>query len=83
MLDYRYDTQLLIENSKLDEDEVGDAITSNIEGDCLLAVGDKELIKVHYHTNTPWKVLELCAGMGEIYDIIVEDMERQANGLHG
>ena len=52
-------------------------------GDCLLAVGDDELIKLHYHTNEPWKVLEYCRTLGEIYDIVIEDMDRQARGLQG
>lgn len=62
---------------------IHDYITENIEGDCLLAVGDDELIKIHFHTNTPWKVLEYCAGLGEIHDIVVENMERQSQGLQG
>lgn len=48
-----------------------------------MAVGDEELIKIHFHTNEPWKVLEYCAGLGEIYDIVIEDMDRQARGLKG
>jgi dihydroxyacetone kinase-like predicted kinase len=83
MLEYKFDTQLLIEGKNLSEDEINDYITNNIEGDCLLAVGDDELIKIHYHTNTPWKVLEYCASLGDIYDIVVENMVRQANGLKG
>ncbi len=83
MLEFRYDTQLLIEGKNLSEDQISDYITNNLEGDCLLAVGDEELIKIHFHTNTPWKILEYCASLGEIYDIVVEDMERQANGLQG
>lgn len=83
MLEFRYDTQLLIEGEQLSEDEINDYITKNLEGDCLLAVGDEELIKIHFHTNTPWKLLEYCASLGEIYDIVVEDMERQSKGLHG
>ena len=83
MLEYRYDTQLLIEGENLDEDVISDYFTSHFKGDCLLAVGDEELIKIHFHTNEPWKVLECCASLGEIYDIVVEDMERQAKGLHG
>lgn len=83
MTEYRYDTQLLIEGENLSEDEISEYITNNIEGDCLLAVGDEELIKIHFHTNTPWKVLEYCASLGEIYDIVVEDMDRQTRGLHG
>ena len=41
------------------------------------------MLEFHYHTNVPWKVLELCSTIGEIYDIIVEDMERQSHGLQG
>lgn len=83
MIDYRFDTQLLIEGNGLDEDAINDYITNNIKGDCLLAVGDDELIKIHYHTNEPWQVLEYCASLGDIHDIVVENMERQANGLQG
>ena len=49
----------------------------------VLAVGDEDLIKIHFHTNEPWKVLEYCASLGEIYDIVVEDMDRQSRGLKG
>lgn len=83
MLDYRYDTQLLIEGENLDEDEIYDYITENFEGDSLLAVGDEDLIKIHFHTNEPWKILEYCSTLGEIYDIVVEDMDRQQRGLKG
>ena len=83
MIDYRYDTQLLIEGTGLDEDAINDYFRANFKGDCLLAVGDDELIKIHYHTNTPWKVLEYCASLGDIHDIVVENMERQSSGLHG
>ena len=83
MLAYHFDTQLLIEGEDLSEDAVTEYITENIEGDCLLAVGDEELIKIHFHTNTPWKVLEYCASLGDIHDVVVENMERQANGLQG
>ena len=55
----------------------------HFEGDSLLAVGGGDLVKIHYHTNEPWKVLEYCASLGEIYDIVVEDMDRQARGLQG
>ena len=80
MLEFRYDTQLLIDGHDLDEDVINDYFTDNFKGDCLLAVGDDELIKIHFHTNEPWKVLEYCASLGEIYDIVVEDMDRQERG---
>ncbi len=81
--DYRYDTQLLIEGEWLDEDAINDYFLENFQGDCLLAVGDDELVKIHFHTNEPWKVLEYCRSLGEIFDIVVEDMFRQARGLQG
>lgn len=83
MLKYRYDTQLLIDGDDLDEQAINDYIRDNIPGDSLLAVGDDMLIKIHYHTNEPWKVLEYCAKLGDIYDIVVENMERQSSGLRG
>lgn len=55
----------------------------NFNDNCLLAVGDEGLIKIHFHTNEPWKVLEYCVFLGEIYDIVIEKMDRQARGLHG
>ena len=83
MLEYRFDTQLLIEGHDLDEDKINDYIRENIKGDCLLAVGDEDLIKIHYHTNEPWQVLEYAATLGDIYDIVVENMQRQEDGLKG
>ena len=77
MLEYRFDTQLLIEGENLSEDGIHDYITQNIPGDCLLAVGDEDLIKLHFHTN------EYAASLGDLFDIVVENMERQENGLQG
>lgn len=82
-MEFRYDTQLLIEGENLDEDIINDYFVNHFKGDCLLAVGDENLIKIHYHTNEPWKVLEYCASFGEIFSIIVEDMDRQSRGLQG
>ena len=83
MLEFKFDTQLLIEGTGLDEDEIYDYFVENFKGDSLLAVGDEDLIKIHYHTNEPWRVLEYCASLGEIYDVVVENMDRQEQGLKG
>lgn len=83
MIEFRYDTQLLIEGKNLNEDNIREYFLTNFKGDCLIAVGDEELIKIHFHTNEPWQVLEYCASLGEIHDIVIEDMDRQARGLQG
>jgi len=83
MLEFKFDTQLLIEGHDLDEDKINEYITNNLKGDCLIAVGDDTLIKIHFHMNEPWKLLEYAASLGEVYDVVIENMERQANGLKG
>ena len=80
MLEYKFDTQLLIAGEDLDEDVIHDYIMENIEGDCLLAFGDEDLIKIHFHTNTPWKVLEYAASLGDIHDIVVETCSVRRTG---
>lgn len=84
-LAYRYDTQLLMDrrDEDLDEDAITDYITEHFEGNSLIVAGDEDLIKIHFHTNYPWKVLEYCNTVGEIYDIVIEDMIRQSSGLQG
>ena len=83
MLEYKFDTQMLVEGNNLSEDEISDYIVKNFEGDSLIVLGDESTIKLHFHTNTPWQILEYCASLGDIYDVVVENMERQANGLAG
>ena len=82
-IEFRYDTQLLIDAQGLDEDEIFDYISDNFVGDSLLVIADDDVAKLHFHTNEPWKILEYCRTLGEIYDIVVEDMDRQARGLKG
>lgn len=82
-LEFKYDTQLLIEGENLDENAINKYFKEHFSGDCLLVVGDEDLIKIHFHTNEPWQILQYCASLGEIYDITVEDMYRQSQGLQG
>lgn len=49
----------------------------------LIERRDQDLVKIHFHTNEPWKILEYCNSIGDIFDIVVEDMIRHANGQQG
>ena len=80
---FRYDTQLLIEGESLSEQDIQETIQDQFQGDCILVVGDENLIKIHFHTNKPWKLLAYGSSLGEIFDIVVEDMFRQASGKKG
>ncbi|MGL5066597.1 MAG: kinase to dihydroxyacetone kinase [Sarcina sp.] len=81
MNEFKFDVQLLIEGENLSEDNITDYINRNIKGDCLLAVGDDELIKIHFHTNEPWQVIEYCSSLGDIFDVVIENLHRQEKGL--
>ena len=90
-IEFRYDTQLLLDVDEPTgdvEDELDEYIRTHFKGDSLLVIADKDdsgvtTAKLHFHTNEPWLVLEYCRTLGEIYDIVVEDMVRQANGKKG
>lgn len=64
----RFDTRW----QDLDEDSIR-------EGIFRCAEGDEDV----YHTDTPWKVLEYAAGPGDLHTILLDNIERQAKGLHG
>ncbi|MCR4611268.1 MAG: hypothetical protein K5644_05160 [Lachnospiraceae bacterium] len=72
-------------------DEIRDYLLENVKGDSMVVAadsgedefGEKAIIKLHYHVNEPWEVLAYCRKHGEIYDIVVEDMDRQQRGLQG
>jgi dihydroxyacetone kinase-like predicted kinase len=82
-LEFKFDIQLLINGTGLDENKINDYITEHFKGDCLIAVGDDTLIKIHFHTNEPWKILEYAQSIGDISDVVIENMQRQADGLKG
>lgn len=46
-------------------------------GDCVICIGDLELVKVHVHTNTPNKALGYALELGELYDLKIENMLEQ------
>ena len=44
--------------------------------------GDND-VRILMIDDEPWLVLEYCRTLGEIYDIVIEDMDRQQRGLKG
>ena len=80
---FKYDTQLLIDGENLNKEEIVEYFENDLDGNSLIIAGDENLIKIHFHTDEPWDVLKYCSTLGEIYDIVVEDMDRQTRGLKG
>ena len=96
LVEFKFDTQLLIDIADKDvddaEDELRDYILNELKGDSLVLAsvegedkyGNPEnCIKVHCHTNEPWLLWAKGQEMGDIYDVVVENMQRQSDGLKG
>nr|MDD6335411.1 DAK2 domain-containing protein [bacterium] len=50
-------------------------------GDSVLVVSDGDLIKVHCHSETPWKVLQYAQELGEINGVKIDNMRQQNRDL--
>lgn len=75
--DFKYCTELWIRG------KTSAAATAELQrfltlcGDCGTAVSEQDRIKIHVHTNTPWRVLEKALEHGSVYDIKIDDMAEQ------
>lgn len=76
-IDYVFDTQMLIEGEAIPIDDIREHLETTPPGDSLLVVGDEELVRIHFHTNEPWDVLKYLSQFGTLYDIVIENMEKQ------
>lgn len=50
-------------------------------GDCVICIGDLNLIKVHVHTNTPGLALQHALKLGELNGVKIENMLEQFRAL--
>ena len=77
---YAYCTEYFITNinSKTTLSDIDVLRDSLMEiGDCVLVIGDLDLIKVHVHTNTPDKALKYALKLGELDSLKIENMLQQ------
>jgi DAK2 domain fusion protein YloV len=74
-LDYPYDVQFLLHGPDLDVDTITRTIDSM--GDSTLVVGDANLLKVHVHVVNPGEPLAYAANLGQLEDVVVENMRLQ------
>jgi DAK2 domain fusion protein YloV len=81
---YTYCTEFFILNlnksvTMADVDRLRDQLTTI--GDCVLVIGDLDLVKVHVHTNTPDKALGYALNLGELNLPKIENMLEQNRQL--
>lgn len=68
-------TNLLAKITTADIDRLRDYLSTI--GDCVLVIGDLQLVKVHVHTNKPDKALNAALKLGEIDRVKIENMLEQ------
>jgi DAK2 domain fusion protein YloV len=76
---YGYDVQFLIRGSSLNVSKIRDYIDSL--GWSTLVVGDEQLVKVHVHTEDPGVPLSYGAQLGIVSDVVVENLDEQAQAF--
>ena len=72
---FSYCTEFMINGIVEDPEGFRDEISEN--GDCVIVVNDRDITKVHIHTNNPGKVLERALEMGYLSDIKIDNMKIQ------
>lgn len=72
---FRYCTEVLLETTDRDHDTLRNELKSL--GDCLLLSSADNLIRVHMHTNEPWKMVSQTATHGKIIEHKADDMVEQ------
>ena len=82
---FQYCTEYFITHLK---NEVTDAAIDKYRdylmtiGDCVLVIGDTDLVKTHVHTNHPDRALKAALNLGELDGVKIENMLEQNRKLH-
>ena len=78
--EFGYCTELIIKINNLEKFSKNKFV-SQLEkiGDSMVVVNDKEILKLHIHTITPGKVLNIGQKVGEFLTVKIENMTEQAN----
>ncbi|MBE3114439.1 MAG: DAK2 domain-containing protein [Actinobacteria bacterium] len=78
---YTYCTEFMVRGSRIDIERLRERIESF--GDSALVVGNENLVKIHVHTNYPYKVLRRALREGTLHDIQINNMEDQRKEAAG
>jgi DAK2 domain fusion protein YloV len=74
-LDNPYDVQFILMGQNLNVEHVRNRIDAM--GDSTVVVGDETTIKVHIHVKDPGEPISYGISLGEITDVVVENMQLQ------
>jgi uncharacterized protein len=74
-LENPYDVQFILMGHSLNVEDIRRAIDAM--GDSTVVVGDEQTIKVHVHVKDPGRPLTYGSRLGQITDVVVENMQAQ------
>jgi hypothetical protein len=73
---FGYCTEFVLQgHKKLNPDRIKRSLTN--EGQCLIVVGDENLVHIHIHTFDPGKVLRHATSLGILHEIKIQNMDDQ------
>ncbi len=72
---YGFDVQFMIQGENLAVEEIRNKVSAS--GECPIAVGDENLMRIHIHTQNPDDILSYARSKGKVIDVVVEDMDQQ------
>ncbi len=78
---FGYCTEFIVSHPKPDmRDSDVERLRKRLEriGDCVLVIGDLEVVKVHVHTNDPGKAIQMALELGELDAIKIDNMFEEA-----
>lgn len=75
VLENHYDVQFILMGKNLNVETVRHTIDAM--GDSTVIVGDETTIKVHVHVDDPGRPISYAITLGEITDVVVENMQMQ------
>ena len=79
ILENHYDVQFILLGENLDVLEIRNKIDAM--GDSTVVVGDETTVKVHIHVDDPGEPLTYGISLGEITDVVVENMQMQMDDI--
>ncbi len=79
VLENHYDVQFILLGENLNVLEIRDTIDAM--GDSTVVVGDETTVKVHIHVDDPGEPLTYGISLGEVTDVVVENMQMQMDDI--
>ncbi len=79
VLENHYDVQFILLGENLNVLEIRNTIDAM--GDSTVVVGDETTVKVHIHVDNPGEPLTYGTSLGEITDVVVENMQMQMDDI--